>query len=147
MNAGAQGTALLQLLPTPYGAAEVQGKAYDEPELLQNSDSLQNSSTITVADMPQLITVAQSPKKSVELLPEMEDAGVCCLCSLPLMRYYRDAHHLWRDIITCPRTEIWLCTAFPILHCLLIERHQGHETRADPVSWLQQVRALLTSCW
>ena len=82
LTAGAQGTALLQPLPSPYGAAEVQGKAYvEEPESLQNSGSLQNSSTITVADMPQLTAAAPSPKKSVELLPEMEDAGVGCICS------------------------------------------------------------------
>lgn len=77
MLAGSQGTALLQPLPSPYGSAEVQGKAYGaEPESLENSDSLQNSSTITVADMPRLLPAPSAPRDSVDLLPDLDDAGV-----------------------------------------------------------------------
>ncbi len=77
-HAGSQGTALLQPLPLPmpYSAPELQGKPYsEEHESLQNSDSLQNSSTITVADMQHLAPAPPPAKDPADLLQDLDDSG------------------------------------------------------------------------
>jgi len=75
--AGSQGTALLQPLSSPYGTAEVQGKGFeDDYESLQNSGSLQNSSTNTVACFQHLHSSVSPPKDAVDLPLESDDAGV-----------------------------------------------------------------------
>ena len=70
---------MLQPLPSPYSAADLQNTPYgDDMEPLQNCDSLQNSSSITLADVQHFLPCPSPPKQAMDLaLPlDLDDAGV-----------------------------------------------------------------------
>ena len=98
LSAGSQGTALLQPLPSPYGAADLQSQPHsDDMEPLQNSDSLQNSSTITLADVRHLLPCQSSPREAMELPLDLDDAGAAhCQAHmlLPLHMVSKHACHM-----------------------------------------------------